>query len=668
MKSKKSFFKPAVIKQDFRQHGWVSIVYFLGLLFAVPLGILQLASQEYILFTDYDNYLKVNTEIQVLLYFSIPVAAALLLFRYIQSESSVDMMHSLPIRRETLYVSHIISGLLLLIVPIMITAIITFFVANSIEGFDGILTFSDLLTWTGLTILLTCMMFAFPVAVGLITGMTTAQAILTYVFLFLPIGLVSLVSYNLSYLLFGFTPIFIEDKLMYLSPFIRFIENWGESEPYSMIELIIYTGITILSFVLGLVFYRYRQLERATEVFAFSFMRPIFKYGVTFCAMILGGTYFSVSGTLNWNWIIFGYIIGALIGYTAAEMILQKTWRIFHLRFLTGFAVYSIVFVAILFSIKTDVFNYETKLPRMDQIEEVYFGESYYLQELEDSDIDIDPYSDSKLYIQDIRNLHEEIIQQKDFIEKQKDNIHLHQLSAIFVYRLNNGEELKREYQIPVNTLQDELKPILEASDYKMNLPEYLQLQRDDVINIQVVPYGPSNQHNPVMITDEKEISEFKKAIEKDFLSQSADDVVSTATPWAFIEMGYKPTNSDTNYMLEGYMVDWKKSYTHVTKWLEEHDYLEKARVDEDDITKAEVTYVPHNSQEDVFMTEEIYESGEKHATISDKETLSTIIYHFSEYSEENMYYVKLTLTDGNVWYGSIPTQHLPEDIKSQVQ
>ncbi|WP_175638091.1 ABC transporter permease subunit [Metabacillus schmidteae] len=665
MKSKKSFFKRAVIKQDFRQHGWISIVYFLGLVFTVPLGLLQLASQEFIIFADYDTYLKINTEIQVFLYFSIPVAAALLLFRYIQSESSVDMIHSLPIRRETLYVSHIISGLLLLIVPIILTAIITFFVTNSIDGFAGILTISDLLTWTGLSILLTCMMFAFPVAVGFITGMTTAQAILTYVFLFLPLGMVALVSYNLSYLLFGFTPIFIEDKLMYLSPFVRFIENWGESDPYTMLELIIYIGITILSLVLGLIFYRYRQLERATEVLAFSFMKPIFKYGVTFCAMILGGSYFSASGSLNWSWIIFGYITGALIGYTAAEMILQKTWRILNLRFFTGIAIYSVVFIAILFSIKTDLFNYETKLPRMDQIEKVYFGESYHLQELTNNNVN--PYSDSKLYIQDIRNLHEEIIQQRDFVEEQKD-AQIQKHSAVFVYQLNNGKELKREYLIPVDALQEKLKPVLEAKDYKVNLPEFSQIQREDVINIQIVPYGPSHQYNPVTITDEKEISDFRKAIEADILSQSLEDIVGTTAPWAYIEIGYKQDNSDTPHMYEGYSVNWKKSFTSTTKWLEDHGYLENTRIDETDITNAEVTYVPTNPQEDIYMPEVIYERGQKHVTITEKETLSTIIYHFSEYSEENVYYVKLTLTDGNVWYGSIPTEYVPEDAKNQIQ
>ncbi len=665
MKLKKSFYKPAVIKQDLRQHGWISIVYLLGLLFTVPLGLLQLASRDYINFSDYENYFKINTDVQVLLYFSFPVAAALLLFRYIQSESSVDMVHSLPIRRETLYFSHIFSGLILLITPIILTAIITFFVSNSIEEFNGILTISDLLAWTGLITLLTCMMFAFPVAVGFMTGMTTAQAILTYVLLFLPIGMAALVSYNLAFLLFGFTPFFIEEKMTYLSPFLRFVGIWGESNPYSVIELVIYTGITILSFGIGLVLYRFRHLERATEVIAFTFMKPIFKYGVTFCSMMLGGTYFSASGTLNWNWMIFGYITGALIGFTASEMILQKTWRILHLRFYTGFVVYSVVFVAILFSIKIDLFQYETKLPKMDQIEEVYFGDRYNLQELKRNNVD--PYSVSKLYIQDIRNLHEEIIEQREFIEKQQDT-HLNKISEVIVYRLKNGQEFKREYQLPIDAFQEELKPIMEAKDYKITLPEFSQLQREDVMTIRVVPYGPSNQHNQITITDEKEIAELRKAIEKDFLSQSIDDIVSASTPWAYIEMDYKQQNREEPKTVEGHIIDWKKSYHTISSWLDEHGYLDNARIDEDDITKAEVAFIPNKGQEDIYMSEEIYQLGEKHATITEKDTLAKLIYHFSEYSEENVYYIKLTLTDGNVWYGSVPNQHIPKEIKKQIQ
>lgn len=665
MKSKKSFYKNAVIKQDFRQFGWISLVYLVSLLFTLPLGLLQIASRKYVIFTDYKNYLMVNPEIQIVLYFAVPVAAGLLLFRYIQNEASVDMVHSLPIRRETLYFSHVISGLLLLIVPILLTAVITYFVTNTIEGFSGILTILDLLSWFGVVTLLTCMMFSFSIAVGFITGMSTVQAILTYIFLFLPIGMVTMVTYNLSFLLFGFTTAFIEEKLMYLSPFLRFVGTWDEPQPYSTLEIMIYIIFTVFFFVIGLVLYKLRQLERATDVIAFPFLKPIFKYGVTFCSMILGGSYFSATGDLNWSWIIFGYIIGALIGYTVAEMVLLKTWRILRLHFFTGIIIYSVVFIVVLLGIKTDLINYEANLPRMDQIEEVYFGNKYDMQELMRNEID--PFSDNKLYIQDVRNLHEEIINQKDFIESQKHS-EINKVQGFITYRMKNGKQFTREYQLPADAFQKQLTPVLESDSYLVNQPHYFHLQRNDILNMRINPVGPSHRSSSITISDEKEIEEFRRVLEKDILTQSIEDIVSPASPWAYIDIEFKRSNNE-EYIFDGYSIEWKKSYENVTKWLEEHDYLEDARIDANDIKEAEMTSVnPQNPAEEMLSAEEYYQTGQKHATITDQESLTTIIRHFTEYSSDHTYYVKLILKDGNEWYGSIPDQYMTDEMKEKLK
>jgi ABC-2 type transport system permease protein len=628
-------------------------------MFTVPLELMQLATRDYVVFEDYKNYLYVNTELQILFLFTIPVAAGLLLFRYLQNEASVDMIHSLPIRRVTLYVSHIMSGLLLLLVPIVLMSCVTFFVTKSIEEFHSILTPLELLSWTGLITLLTCMMFFVTVAVGMMTGMSSAQAILTYIFFFLPIGMVAMVSYNLSFLLFGFSSIFIDEKLTYLSPFLRFVEIWNTKDPFSILEIFIYTIIVICSFFIGLGLYKARQLESATDVIAFPFLKPVFKYGVTFCSMTIGGSYFSITGTLNWSWIIFGYISGALIGYIVAEMILQKTWRIFHFRVFTGFIGYSIIFIIILFSIKTDLIDFEKKLPRMDQISEVYFGDKYEMQELMRNDIEV--YSDSKLYIQDVRNLHEYITGKQDLIEAQTDE--KYRQDMVITYRLNDGRLFTREYRLPVQLMKEKLMPVMEADSYKKILPEYTQLQKS-IRLINIVPNGPVGKQ--VTITDQKEITEFSRVIEKDLLSQTLDDLVQSTSPWGYIEISTKAAGEDHSY--EGYPIEWKKSYDETTKWLDEHGYLDDARINIDDLLKAEITKVNLPKDLEYYNPDELFISGEQFFTITDKELLSKTLEHFTEYSEEHTYYIKFTLKDGNEWYGSIPDEDVPIDIQNKLK
>ncbi|WP_226669947.1 hypothetical protein [Metabacillus litoralis] len=675
MKSKKSFFKSVVIKQDIRQHGWIGIVYFLLLLFAIPLEILQLADREYVIFSDYRNYFLLNPSMQVLILFSLPIAAGVLLFRYLQTEAAVDMTHSLPIRRATLYYSHLISGLLLLLIPLLLTSFITFFVTRSVEELTGILTITDLVSWTLLFMLLTCFLFVITTTVGMITGMSTAQAILTYIFLFLPLGVVTLVNYNLSFLLFGYSSSITEETTGNLSPFFRFIGTYGQFNPYTGFEIIAYTILTILLILIGLGLYKARQLEKATEVITFPFITPIFKYGVTFCSMTLGGSYFSATATLNWNWIVFGYIVGALIGYTAAEMILQKTWRIFQMKAFIGFAVYSVIFFVILLSISADLFQYESKLPKMDQIDEVYFGDKYAV---EDAGTNNElQFSDSKLYIQDVRNLHEYILDEKEVIEDiVSDDINY--MQGILIYKLKNGRTIKREYQIPIDMMNKVLTPILEAKDYQITRPEFLQLQsKEDPINIRIFPNAPGL--NAVTISSKEDIESFKAAIEKDISSQTVDSLFYSTSSLGYIELSYGQNVENTTNMEHQYMdtvnIEWKKSYAAISKWLEDHEYLEDLTISEEDITKIELMRQPiptdnsnkfeKDSPEEIFHTEGTI--SENVLTISNKELFPSIINNFVDYTNVQSYYLKLTLKNGQNWYGFIEETHLPEEIKNEL-
>lgn len=372
--------------------------------------------------------------------------------------------------------------------------------------------------------------------------------------------------------------------------------------------------------------------------------------------MIVGGSYFSATGDLNWNWIMFGYVWGAVFGYTVAEMILQKTWRIFQFRVFTGLIIYSAIFIILLVGIKNDFMNYENKLPRMDQISEVYFGNKYSMQELFRNDAEV--YSDSKLYIQDVRNLHEYITGQKDFIESQdEEDIHVEYM--VISYRLNNGKAITREYRLPLELMKKQLKPIMEAEDYKRTLPQFLQLH-DKAFSINIVANGPMSKN--VVITDPFEMEEFSQALEKDFLSQSLEDLLASTSPWGHFEFTRKHPDEQNNY--EAYHFEWKKSYDEVTSWLDEHDYLEDARITMKDIVKAEVTKGPKKIKKDMYESDEFFKQGEQFFTLTNPKVLEEALQNFIDYPDGHTYHIKFILKDGSEWYGSLPDEQVPNDIR----
>lgn len=76
-----------------------------------------------------------------------------------------------------------------------------------------------------------------------------------------------------------------------------------------------------------------RQLETAGDVVSVSWVRPVFKYGVAFCAAVaLGETLYSLFSALLprgvWGLLLMLLLWGAA-GYFVAEMLLRKKFWVF---------------------------------------------------------------------------------------------------------------------------------------------------------------------------------------------------------------------------------------------------------------------------------------------------------------------------------------------------
>lgn len=128
----KTFINQGILYNDFKSLGWFEAVCFLSLLLTVPLKIIMLYSNPEIaiakLSQDPEIFRRIflfNDFFQVLLLIVAPVLAALLLFGYLQNGKAADMTHALPVKRETFYYTHILSGLIFLFIPLMSTALVS---------------------------------------------------------------------------------------------------------------------------------------------------------------------------------------------------------------------------------------------------------------------------------------------------------------------------------------------------------------------------------------------------------------------------------------------------------------------------------------------------------------------------------------------------------------
>ncbi|MFC7062573.1 DUF6449 domain-containing protein [Halobacillus seohaensis] len=576
MPLKTSSFKKEIFKQDFRNVGWVSIMYLVGLLFTLPLQLAMALSDDYGVEPSSAGLFASTFifEIQCLFLFIMPVLMAVFLFRYMHVKSSSDFIHSLPIRREKLFNYHIASGLVFLIAPIILNSIIllVFIGAADVSEFY---TVNDLGYWTGLMVIVTLLVFMSGVFVGTLTGLSAVQGVLTYILLVFPIGIFGLISFHLSFYITGFSESVVLDQLgQQLSPIVDVVEyypmNPGEGFlPVDYVTLGIYVVVAVLFYLVSKFIYKKRQLESASQAIAVTWLKPIFKYGVTFCFALFGAMYFG--GTQNtYPWIICGYVLGGLFGYFLSTMLVKKTWRVFSFSYWKSFAWYGLAVAILLSVIPLLMMGYEEHVPKSGEVESVFLGTDYYHYENYISS------GQGKLIqsgetLEAVRKFHEKMIQEGNPLDRNGERFFI-------AYEMKNGDKVQRSYQIDQNRVETSLQTVAETKEYKeMNYP---------ILNVDANQAQRINLHSPhmgdeVYIVDPVKISSFLEQIKEDIYEGSYENMGSSQGLESYGEI-----------MLEGeepVQFSLERFYEKANEWLQSEGLYDQVIVQAEDVNYVEV-------------------------------------------------------------------------------
>lgn len=676
MKSKISFFNKGIIFDDIRRFGWISIAYTLALFFIVPLKILMFYENEQLgkdliksIFT-----LK-NTEFQGFLIIGVPVLLAIFLFRYMQVKVSADMIHSLPIKRTAIYRSHIFIGVLTLVIPVVIIGIISVFLNITLE-LEQYYNFYDVIQWVGITILMDLVFFFTCVFVGMLVGSSVLQGGLTYILVFLPLGLTMLLTESLNIFIYGFIGNIGHEESR-LSPMVRVFEGFyidsvnRINNSISIKEILVYIIICVTLYFTSKVIYNKRKLEAASQTIAFKSVQYILRYGITFCSMLIGGLYFQ-GAERNIHWILLGFIIASLIGYLIAEMIIKKSLWVF--RNMKGYAVYVVVMLVIMLGIKFDVVGYEDKLPALDSIQSISFSDIHYWG-------DEEKYNDDKFFekenISNILELHKEIIKKKESNKYVKDN---HSKAVFITYYLKDGGKFKRGYtRISYEEYSKYLKPICESKEYKKNSYDILGVDPLDVEKITINP--PLKNNKQTVIIKPEDIKEAIEVIKQDINSETYENMSTSNASWAGMSFMISD-NKLKKYpkLQERYMrgdnkqiyASWEKSYKLFEEWLKKKGYLENSRVLPKDISRAVVEKVENSKQVEEKINGRLSnEENVKKLEITDKSQIETCLRNynnpFGKYGESNgKYLIGFYGEDKtNIEYGTFNEKDVPDFVKT---
>ncbi|GAE24905.1 hypothetical protein JCM9140_868 [Halalkalibacter wakoensis JCM 9140] len=525
-----------------------------------------------------NSLFALSNEFQIFMTFTFPVLLAIFMFRYIHVKLTSDFTHSLPLKREQLFHQHVVFGLVVIIVPLFLTAL-SLTILGLILPYKELLSFTSVLEWFSFSALFHVFVFLTGVFVAMFTGMSILQGALTYILFLFPVGVTVLFISNLEFYLFGFTATYyLDSQIEKYIPFIRLSQL--ERLPLTLTEGLGYVLLCFIFYVCALLVYKKRDTETATQAIAFPSLRPIFKYGVTFCTMLVGGLYFgSLQGGLGW--ILFGYLLGSFAGYFLSIMMLEKSLKVFSKW--KGYVAYVIAVAIIGFAIQIDVFGFEKKLPAVEDIEGIYFGDSIY--SVIDHEASLNPtyIVDQRMYINptyfyeqpetinSIHHLHEQIIQEKDLLKKTKDQRN----SVAIRYNLKEGSDLIRYYEVPLTIYQKQYREIAETTEFKENQNPVLKI--NDLSTLEHITLNSYYTERRVTITEREDIEEFHQLIQSDIKNETFEEIQDYRSWWT--EISYEFSN---NQYLQ---FSWKKSYTEIENWLEEKGLIEQARVTEDDLS-----------------------------------------------------------------------------------
>lgn len=370
---------------------------------------------------------------------------AMLLFSYLATARSASMYASLPMKRETVFTTNYLSGLIIFAVAMLITAVAVIIAEVSI----GLLDMNYILLWLGVSSVQFLLFYSLAVFCGMLTGHIVVLPLLYAVLAFMCYFINMLVGSILQQFVYGYTytkliPDVLSPVIYIMSEFdtvgvlnadMTEVVKVGINHSGAVIGYVV-AGIVLA--VLSLLVYRRRHMETATDVVAVRALKPVFKYCMTFgCALVLGSFFFAIvfggymdDGLTAMVVLTLCMIAGGFVGYFISQMLMQKTFRVFRKGW-GGFIVASMLIVLIMCSCEFDLFGYEVKVPDAEEVDSVQingYGDWTLLEDEEN--------------IADVIELHKSIINNKDIYESAGGAT----LYLSLEYKLKDGGTFERDY------------------------------------------------------------------------------------------------------------------------------------------------------------------------------------------------------------------------------
>ena len=390
---------------------------------------------------------------------------AMALYSYLMNGRSVGLIHSLPLKRQTLFFTQLLTGFAMLTAGNLLVVLVSLLVC----GEPG-----PLLVWLAVVTLAEIFFLALGTLCAMLTGWLLAVPVLYVGINFLVMAVMQLIHWLAELSIFGYQEGDFGSFTLWCTPVVQLVRRLTDpqgvvaeyvgypvvSADVSPLEnggwqaLGIYAAVAVAIIALACLLCIRRRSELSGDVAAFPWMRPVLRYGVgCMGGLALGMILYSVTFGLARSNDIRAYLPGMLLCVVlmtlvcsfGMSMLLGKSLKIFR-RTWKGTVLLAALLAAVCVCVRMDVAGVERRVPKTSEIESISV-QCRYVQSFTATSEDTET-------VEAIRAIHRAVLDQMKDGDVDLDGTPLIEdgqyIWIRLKYTLTDGSALERAYNVPV--------------------------------------------------------------------------------------------------------------------------------------------------------------------------------------------------------------------------
>jgi len=263
---------------------------------------------------------------------AIALLAGMATLSYVNSKKAVSCYHSLPVRRESIFLSETISSVLYYIVSITVGFVVDYFLILGTVGRGAEFT-GEYLMYAFCAVVIFMYIYSVMLVAAGLCGSAYMRLIIALLIVFLPYAIYALVwrcaSIGIPTLMSSYYLNFESSLLRNSFSFIRLVYALRDvSTKGSLIGVLTFIPEAVVYYVAALLLHKFRRSEHAENTVIWKPVFAVVKYALIITASLFGMVFPSILfGTKDMSSIFLATVIGLVISFLLVNSIMYRSSR-----------------------------------------------------------------------------------------------------------------------------------------------------------------------------------------------------------------------------------------------------------------------------------------------------------------------------------------------------